>query len=341
MKNKRRWIFAALMSVAVALLLPGLPWSAHSHYVLSRLVTKVEMKAYARQGVSPRLFALSGKILGSDQPLKGAEIEALDSTSGWAGMTNEQGDFVLPDVMWYPGAQYVLLVKANDYQQRALKLKAPASYPEDGIHHIGELRFDQGFKVDRGMPGQNSASYIEYDKDNAEYYKELFDRLTASKHTDEEKLAAANQYVAGKLVSGSIAGHSESPRHLNDESPRQILESGSSYCGKLSLALATIARAGNYKTRLVNVIDAMIQPSAHMVTEVYYGGQWHLYDPTIGTDLHDKDGTTVSYKQLCLSVDTMSIDTAPEHLPMTHNAEADWLNKVYKSGFHHYYFFGE
>jgi Transglutaminase-like superfamily len=340
MKNKSRWIFAALlMSLLVGFLSPGLPWSARCHHILNRLMTKAEMKAYAWHGVSSKLISFSGKIVGRDQPLKGAEIEALDSTSGWAATANEKGEFVLPDVMWYPGAQYVLLVKANEYQERALRLQAPTSYPENGIQNVGELRFDLGSKIDRDTPGQNSVSHIEYDRNNAAYYKELFGTLTASKHTDEEKLAVATRYVAGKLISNAIAGHSESPRHLNDESPRQILESGSRYCGKLSLALATIARAGNYKARLVNVVDSMIQPSAHMVTEIYYDEQWHLYDPTSGTGQHDKDGRSVSYKQLCLSVDTLSIDAVPDHLPMTHNSQADWLSKVYRSGFHHYYYF--
>jgi hypothetical protein len=297
MKKKRSWILAALlMSLVVGFLSPGLPWSARCHHILNRLMTKAEMKAYAWQGVSPKLISLSGRIVGRDRPLKGAEIEALDSASGWAAITNEEGRFVLPDVMWYPGAQYVLLVKANDYQERALRLQASATYPGDGIQNIGELRFDLGFKFDRDMPGQNSVSYIEYDESNADYYKELFARLTASKPTNEEKLAAATRYVAGKLISNAIAGRAESPRHFNDESPRQILESGSLYCGKLSLALATVARAGNYKARLVNVVDAMIQPSAHMVTEIYYDDQWHLYDPTSGTGLHNKDGRTLSPK---------------------------------------------
>ena len=343
MKYRRCWIPAALLiSLVVGFLSPGLPWSARCRHLRKRLVTKAQMKAYKWRGISPKLISLSGKIMGRDQPFKGAEIEALDSTSGWAATTDEDGGFVLPDLMWYPGAQYVLLVRANDYQERGLHVQAPVSYPENGIQNIGELRFDHGYKIDRDIPGQNSLSYVEYDGKNNEYYKALFDRLTASSHTDEEKLVAAAKYVAGKLRSDVIAGNSESPRHLNDESPRQILESGSRYCGKLSLALATIARAGNYKARLVNVIDAMIQPSAHMVTEIYYGDQWHLYDPTTGAGLRDKERSrTVSYKQLCLAVDSMSIDAVPDHLPKTHNSEADWLHNVYRSGFHHYYYFRE
>lgn len=341
MKNRIRRIFpAVLMSLALGFL-PGLPWSARFRHILNRIVTKAEMKAYASQGVSPKLISLSGKVMGIDQPLKGAEIEALDSTSGWASITKEDGRFVLPDVVWYPGAKYVLLVSANDYQERALRLQAPPGYPVDGILDIGELRFEQGSTIDRGVPGQNSASYVEYDVNNTEYYKALFDSLTAGKNADDEKLEAVTKYVAGKLLPGSVAGHSESPRHLNDESPRQILESGSRYCGKLSLALATIARSGNYKTRLLNVIDAMIQPSAHMVTEIYYDDQWHLFDPTMGAGIRNKNGKTVSYKQLALLADSLSIALVPRHLPMVHNSEPDWLSKVYGSGFHHYYYFGE
>src|SRR6266404_1358034 len=97
MKYRRISISAAvLLTLVVGFLSPGLPWSARCRHLRNRLMTKAQMKAYKWQGVSPKLISLSGKIMGRDQPFKGAEIEALDSVSGWAAMTNEDGAFVLP-----------------------------------------------------------------------------------------------------------------------------------------------------------------------------------------------------------------------------------------------------
>ncbi|HEY3137687.1 MAG TPA: carboxypeptidase-like regulatory domain-containing protein [Blastocatellia bacterium] len=297
------------------------------------------MKAYAWRGGSARLVALSGIVVVRGRPLKGAEVEALDSISGWAAMTSENGEFVLPDVLWYPSAQHHLLVTANDYQRRRLQVTAPEIYPENGMASVGKLRFDQGRRTEgEAIPGKNSVTYIEYDRNNAGYYKSLFQRLSENKQTDDERLLAASRYVASRLLTRD--GYAESPRHLDDESPRQILENGSRYCGKLSLALATIAIAGNYKARLVNVIDRMLQPSAHMVTEVYYGEQWHLYDPTSGDGPHNQAGTcVVSYKELFQTRDRLSLAPVPDHLPKIHGSGCDWLYMAYASGFHHYYCF--
>ena len=341
MKNKRRLRIAGLLLLPViGFLSPGLPWSASCRDIRTRLIARAEIKASAWQGVSPRLASLSGRMMRGDRPLKGAEIEALYSTSGWAVIANRDGGFVIPDITWYPGVRYVLLVRANDYQQRGFQVDAPASYPERGIQDIGELRFDEGFRFGQDITGQNSISYLTYDRHNDEFYKNLCARLTAGKHTDDERLAAAAAYVAGKLVGEEAAAADfESPRHLDDESPREVLERGSRYCGKLSLAFATLAKAGNYTTRLVNVIDSMVEPSAHMVTEVYYREQWHLFDPTSGIAPHSKEGDIISYKQICLSNDSIDIESAPSHLPMIHGTTTDWLAMAYRSGFHHYYYF--
>lgn len=327
MKNAiKRSLVAGL---AIALLLgilftPGLPWSARSHHLLRRLNAKVEMRVAAWQGERPRLISLAGKVVArkaGKEVLKGAEIEALDSVSGWAAITDSAGEFVLPDLIWYPGAQYSLVIIANDYQARQFQVSAPASYSPDGVVSIGELEFDRGCAIDvAGLPGRSSISYVKYDKENTAYYRALFDEMTRDKQTNEEKLDAINRYVASKLIAGDDAE--------DYQSPLQVLEQGSRYSGKLALAVATIAESGNYKTRILDLIDRAPQPTARMVTEVYYGDQWHMYDPAIGEVFRKKDGTVASYKELIQDYDVICSDLAPKIC----------LHRQYRSGIHHYYY---
>jgi hypothetical protein len=182
------------------------------------------MKVSAWQGKTPRLFSLSGRLI-TDQlnkePLKGAEIEVLDSLSGWASMTNEKGEFIIRDVLWYPEASYSLVITANLYQVRLLQVAGPRDYPDIEIHNLGELEFDRGCRIDQtDLPGRNSVTYIEFDRQNIEYYRELFAELTKGKETDEEKLSAINRFVATRFMPSGFTG-----RYLL---PKQVLEKGTS-----------------------------------------------------------------------------------------------------------------
>jgi len=299
------------------------------------------MKASAWRGLPPRLISLSGRLASNDQALPGVEIEALDSTSGWASITDEEGNFVLPDVMWYPDVRYWLVVSPNDYQRRTFRINATTIYPEGGILNVGELQFQRGRQSDGDrLSGRNSITHVRFDASNSAYYRELFDSLTAGKRSDEEKMAAINEYVAGRLVPKESQSLSESARSSTQESPRQTLQDGSRYCGKLAMALATIAEAGNYKARVVNIVDEMVQPSAHMVTEIYYGDVWHLYDPTTPPASCQRVNL-MSYRQMKLQANFVSIPPVTDHLPMIHQTDIDWLRRAYASGFHHYYCFEE
>jgi len=329
----------ALTLLVAGLFFPGLPWSARCRHIFKRVSARAEMKASAWQGLPPKLLTISGRMLAKGSALKGVEVEALDSTSGWASITDQQGKFTLPDLMWYPNARYSLMITANDYQMRELEVSAPTGYPETGNLDLGDLRFDRGAHIDvMNLRGKNSITLLDYDYRNNDFYKQLFAELTAEKRTDEEKLLAINQYVANRLRNDRPAGSLEAARYLNFESPRQILEHGSNYCGKLALALATVARAGNYEARVLNVIDEMIQPSAHMVTEVYYGDRWHLFDPTIASPPRGNDGVIPAYNEVRLQT-SVKVTPVPSHLPMIHSSDDNWLSGAYHSGFHHYYCF--
>jgi hypothetical protein len=272
-----------------------------------------------------------------DVALRGAQVEALDSISGWAALTDERGEFILPDLIWYPGARYRLIITANDYEARQLEVSLPARYPATGSVNLGELDSDRGCRIDSAsLLGRNSISNVDYDGRNAEFYGRLFSDLTEISQTDEEKLDAINRYVATKLIRADADDNQESRLYLNYDAPRQVIERGTRYCGKLTLAFASIAEAGDYKTRLINLIDSGPQPTAHMVAEVYYGDRWHLYDPTAGVAFK-KDGRVASHKELRLDTRQVSVGV-PKHLPEAIEVGDDRLAGILRSGIHHYYY---
>lgn len=320
--------------IVVIAFMPGLPWSAGNIHFVRKLRSKAEMTVSTWQGMPPGMISLTGKIVAKKEALKGAEVEVLDSVSGWASLTDEQGKFAVRDLIWYPRASYTVLIKPNDYQARQAKVIGPSTYPEGGVLNIGELIFDKSCHIDAtDLPGKNSISYIDNDRDNLGYYKELFNELTVEKQTDEEKVDAIGRFVASKFIPSENV---EPQTFTKAESPRQTLEKGSHYCGELAMAMAVISEAGNYKARMLDLINAASEPSAHMVVEIYYGERWHLYDPIIGSSVKVKGKRVLSYKEVRLDAEFESLRALPEHLPKFHY-QTNWIANLYSSGIFHYY----
>ncbi len=325
--------FITIMLLAM-LFCPWLPWSARSYAVMNRLVKKSQVKIATLQGQKVKHIAIAGRIikrLPNKQPLAGIDVAAIESISGWATLTDASGSFLLPDVLWYPGIKYTLLITVNEYQIRQLELNAQTNFPQQGIVNVGELSFEDGREISQAnLLRQNSISHLKYDISNISYYQDLFNKLTANRATDEEKIEAINNYVAARLVI------SESP--FSSKTPFATLSNGSSFCGDLALALATIAEAGNYKTRLIDMLDGEKQASSHMVTEIYYGDRWHLYDPTAGLSFRNADDSMASYKELAQEINFKFPISAPRHQPRIVNPAVDWMASLYHSGIHHCYY---
>jgi Transglutaminase-like superfamily len=325
----KRALLSLLIVVTSGTLLlhPSLPWSTRCRHILNRLVVKGEIRLARWRGQAPKLASIEGKL-----PIRGAEVEALDSASGWAGLSGADGRFVLPDVMWYPGANYDFLVSADAYNVRYLKLVAPAQYPDGGTIDVGDLDPEKGCEIDiANLPGVNSVSYRDYDFANIKRYKALFDSLTAGKKSDDDILDAINKYVASRL------DYHQSAEGCEDASV--VLDRGSRYCGDLTLLMATIAEAGSYKTRIIDLSDGTDNPNTHVVVEVYYGDGWRLYDPTYGICFRNKDGRVTNYKQLRLNTDWINEQTLRRFDPLTRNRLLGWMPAVYGSGYHHVYKF--
>src|SRR6185503_9430234 len=180
--KRRVIVILAAALVLVLLFLPGLPWSARYRHSLKRAVIKARMKLATWQGVEPRLISISGRI---DAP--GARVQALDSRSGWASLADDDGNFLLRDVMWYPNAEYDLVVSKDESAATMTTVRAPATFPENGRFNDGNLSIDPVSTVDfESVIGNNSIIFEDFDYKNTEYYKDLFDMLTSNKQSDEE-----------------------------------------------------------------------------------------------------------------------------------------------------------
>jgi hypothetical protein len=320
-------LLICLLLLTLALFLPGLPWAARVGHSLRRTIVKAEMTLARWEGHEPRLASIAGRA-----STPGAEIYAVDSRSGWATLADREGRFLLPDVMWYPRATFELVLTTNGENGKLVRVTGPEKLPADDGFDVGAIDFEQGREVNlSSLPGANALTRMGYDEDNARYYKELFDKLTAGSESDDERVNAINEFVAGKL------NYEETQWELG--SPRRILERGSQYCGHLSEAMATLLATGGYPVRTVNLTDGKNPAGTHVVVEVFYAGAWHLYDPTYGVKFLNKDGSVASYKDVRLDTSVITEDLFLRFKPEKRRELAAWLPTVYNTGFHHFYRF--
>lgn len=315
------------LSALLVALLAGLLFSAKLRHKARRVVIKTEI-AFARwRGHPPQLVSLAGNL-----GIAGAQIQALDSRSGWAALADSEGQFLLLDMTWYPGARYDLILSRDGQTGKVISTTLPQDLSGDRIINLGNLAFDYGKTVDlRDLPGVTTVSYQNYDAANSAFYRDLYAQLTAGKQTDEAIVGAVNDYVATKL------NYDEAQWEIG--SPRRILETGSRYCGHLSTAMATLLVGGGYKVREIHLSNAQSPPGTHAVVEVFYGGAWHLYDPTYGTVYRHGDGAVASYKELRLDPSAIKEELFQRLPPKQRRTTVTLLLSIFRTGHHHFYCF--
>src|SRR5262249_16939682 len=146
-----------------------------------------------------------------------------------------------------------------------------------------------------------------------------------------QRIVALNRFVSHKLNYEQGAG--------DFEAARRTLERGSRYCGCLAIALAAIAEAGNYESRVIDLCDGRLNPNDHAVVEVYYEGGWHLYDPYYGVSFKGQDGRTSSYRDVRLNPGLIANAPGGSQSSQIPAESLDWMRAVYNSGIHHFYSF--
>ncbi|HLG14242.1 MAG TPA: transglutaminase-like domain-containing protein [Blastocatellia bacterium] len=332
-KTSKR-IVAACAGAAVllgVLLWPGLPWSEKLRLNLRRAYVKAEVRIARWRGAEPRLASIAGRLArtgagANTDALAGARVLAVESTSQYGALSDVRGEFLLPHLMWYPGAEYTLIIAPGVDRRTRLTVSAPPSYPEGGVIKLGELRLDGEDEVAATEPGVRP---MDYDDRNDEFYRALFDQLTSNAETDRQKLEAINRYVATRL------NYKEPARSF--ESPRLILERGSAYCVNMASAMAALTVAGKYPTRVVHLSDTPEYSHTHTVVEIHYADQWHVFDPTWGLFFLNNNGVVASYKELRLNPGLIT-PAAFQRLDREASREIlEWMPRTYGSGIHQLY----
>ena len=328
MKSYIKRVALAPLALAIMLLIlmfPGLPWSASCQHTFSKIITNIEIKMARLRGVEPRLVSICGK-----SSLAGAQIQVLDSKSGWAAITDSEGKFTVPDVIWYPGATYKIVISTDEQKGKLIKISGPQEFPQAGRINVGELSSYKAREVDLStLPSVNSITILNYDYENRLYYRDLFDRLTKGKQTHEEKIDTIYRHVASK------AGTGEVPRELL--SARMVLEHGAGFCGDLALAMATVVETGNYATRMIDTSDGSEKPNKHVLVEVFYDGRWNLYDPTYGVTFQNDAGCLASYKELRLDARLVSDNSYKKLSDRERKRWVYTLRRILNTGYHHLY----
>ncbi len=332
MKSKSKYllVIAIMLIIVVSIsLLPGLPWSMRVFFNLRRVTAKTATKLSNWQGNQTKVISITGRLKGEGamiEALKGAQVIALESTSGYASLSDQEGKFIIPHLIWYPGAQYNLVISANDFYTKLIKVSSPQQLPSSNILDFGELNFDLASETEK-----NPVVFrrMQYDSSNHSYYKELFDRLTINATSDEEKISRINTYVATKLNYNEPA--------KNFPTPKAIIERGSCYCSNLAIAMAAITASANYPTRTVHLTDTANYLNTHVTVEVYYQEKWHLYDPTYGIFFLNTQSVVASYRELRLNPSLIQLEPFQQLDPKLVQDILKWMPAAFNSGFHQLY----
>jgi hypothetical protein len=326
-------VLVTLTMLFLSAVLPGLPWSSRMRYALKRTSAKIGAKLASWRGLEPKPFSLSGRLIVSaslPRAVKGAQVAAVESTSGYAAMSDGEGRFILPHLIWYPGTVYNLIVTADVHQAKAFKISAPSSYPAGGVFRLEDMRLEDGYEIERA---EWPVRYLEYDAENADYYKGLFNRLTSGAATDHQKVAAICRYVATK--------HNPGETRWQFQSARQILEGGAPHCSNLAFAMAAVTGAGGYPTRTVHTSDTPDYSNIHVAVEVHYDDSWHLYDPTYGVFFLDAKGAVAGYKELRMAPDLVVKEAFGALKRGVARTALTWMPGAYRSGLHQIYYVNE
>lgn len=322
-------VSSGIALLAVALFLPGLPWSARLRYSVKRAAAKAEAKIADWRGQQPMPVSISGRLTGDGafaESLKGAQVAAIESASGYSAMSDSSGRFTLPHLVWYPGATYTLLITTDVHHTKYFKARAPSAYPQNGIVDIGELRFDDSPELSaREIP----ARFLKYDAENREYYEKLFEELAADAKTDHEIIDSICKFIATRQ------NGKENPWGF--KSARQIIERGAPHCSNYAFAMTAVAAAGGYPARTVHTSDGPEYAHTHVAVEVFYEDGWHLYDPTYGVSFLNKAGVVASYKELRLNPALITLEAFQKLKPEIGRSALAWMPSTYDSGLNQMY----
>ena len=282
-------------------------------------VAKAQARLSADGG---RLVSIRGVVA-----VPGTRVEAVNSVSGWAGMAGRDGEFLIADVLWYPGAAVQLVVSMPSGAVRTFRTRMPQHYPANGVVDVDSIDDSLSERdFGNGVLGLNGTSTMTFDFENAEYYRGVFEAVTSGSTTARERLSALCAFVALRF--------DPTMPQRSSLSPRRSIERGTGSSGDLAIAMATVARVGGYDARLVNLVDTPDGIGIHMIVEVACDGRWQAFDPTYGIVFQSETGTPAEFADLRLGR-AQRVTVGPA------TAVPDWYSGACASGIHHFYQFRE
>lgn len=142
------------------------------------------------------------------------------------------------------------------------------------------------------------------DVDRLTALREIFKKLTAGAKTNQERhLAVLDFLYKAAYHNPYVQPMYEDKQAVFD--PIVLLKLGEMRCGGVARVAADLFEAAGYKTRLV-------QASAHITTEIYYDGGWHLFEADlVGGPPVMINGRIPSVAEL--AEDPFLIDRSPSH----------------------------
>ena len=278
-------------------------------------------------GTEPQLVSFTGKV-----NIPGAEILVLDSASGYAGLSDENGFFTVPGLIWVPNFGYDLVISANGETGKLIRITPLDSFQMEGTVQFGLLDPSGGREILlRNYPGNNSDAFETLDEVNHTFYQNLFEELTEGQTTDEQKVSSVNSFMSTKL------NYEDTQTEMH--SPWYVIENGSRYCGHTCSGMAAILEAGGIKTRRIDIADGAPKPHTHVVLEAFYDGGWHLFDPTFGVKFRNKEGKVAGYGELRLDTNLIKYELFSSFHEKYPKVRFDWMKDAYGTGYHLYYYY--
>ncbi|MBX7221294.1 MAG: hypothetical protein K1Y36_15200 [Blastocatellia bacterium] len=326
MRTVIRVTFVTLLClVLLAGLLPGLLLPESTRYRMQSRIAHLERKLARWDNVEAKPMVMKGRL-----NVPGASIQERFGASGLAVLADKLGNFEVPQMTWFPGREYALVVTAPGWQLREVRVFAPWFYPEKGVFQLEPISLVPGEEPDLlSVPGLAAARRLPCDQVNEQFYRNLYQEITQGLTSHADKIEALNAFVFGKRKKKQKVTFPVETARTILENPRPFSYS----CGELALALATLARAGGYNVRMVTLIKLVPDesPYTHVVVEVSYNYTWHLYDPTYGASYHDEAGNALSLCEVRTNPDVTDTPFASSQVAPLFPT---WIKLVYDSGTH-------
>lgn len=133
--------------------------------------------------------------------------------------------------------------------------------------------------------------------DNQAFLQSVLDTIfpeSTSGLTEEQIVIEIQRYVSTSLLLKSNSGNAT-----------KILTEGYAICGGISISFRTLVRMTGIPARYIGTFGVVSQ-GGHALAEVYYDGQWHLFDPTYGlffysNPAYDQRGHIASFAEILSS----------------------------------------